>query len=95
MNKAKLYQYNMSSMMLNKNSHASSLSRTKHIEIRYFFIKDRIEKGHIMLEYFHTDKMVADFMTKPLKGKQVFEFRNPIMGMPNGKNIAEVQKVGD
>ena len=94
MNKATLYQENISAMMLEMNSHASSLSQTKHIEIRYFFIKDRIVQGYIMLEYFHTDKMVAD-MTKPLQGKQIFEFRNPFMGMPNCENISEVRKVRD
>ena len=59
----------MSEMLLEKNDRASSLSRTKHIEIRYLFIQDRVEKVDIGLEYCHTDKMVADFMTKPLQGK--------------------------
>ena len=39
--------------------------------------------------------MVADFMTKPLQGEKFFEFKNRIMGMPNGNNIAEMQKVRD
>ena len=39
--------------------------------------------------------MVADFITKSLQGEKIFEFRNRIMGMTNGKNIAEMQKVGD
>ena len=44
-NKATLYQDNMSAILLKKNGRASSSSQTKHIEIRYFFIQDRIEKG--------------------------------------------------
>ena len=47
------------------------------------------------MEYFHTDKMVAEFMTNPLQGKKFFEFRNRIVGMPNGENIAEMRKVRD
>ena len=39
--------------------------------------------------------MVADFMKNPLQGKQFFQFRDRIMGMPNGKNIAEMRKVRD
>ena len=39
--------------------------------------------------------MVADFMKKPLQWKEFFEFRNRVMGIPNGENIAEVQKVRD
>ena len=35
------------------------------------------------------------FITKPLQGKYFFEFRDRIMGMSNGENIAEVQKVRD
>ena len=46
-----------------------------------FFIQDRIERGDIGLEYFYTDKMVEDFMTKPLQGGKLFEFRDHIMGM--------------
>ena len=68
-NKATLYQDNMTSMLLENNGRTTSSSRTKKIEIRYFFIQDRIEKGDIGLGYFHTDKMVADFMTNPLQGK--------------------------
>ena len=34
-------------------------------------------------------------MTKPLQGKSFFRFSNRIMGMPNGKNIAEVRKLRD
>ena len=39
--------------------------------------------------------MVTDFMTKPLQGKIFFDFRNRIMGMPNGENIAKVRKLRD
>ena len=95
LSKATLYQDNMSEMLLEKNDRASSLSRTKHIEIRYLFIQDRVEKVDIGLEYCHTDKMVADFMTKPLQGKKFFEFRDCIMGMPNGDNIGKMRKVRD
>ena len=80
----------MSAMLPKKNGCASSSSQTKHIKIRYSFIQNRIEKRDIGLEYCHTDKMVADFMAKPLQGKEFFEFRDCTMGMSNGENIVEV-----
>ena len=85
----------MSAMLLENNGRASSSSQIKNIEIRYFFIQDRIEKGDIGLDFCYTDKMVPEFMTKPLLGKTFFAFRDRIMRMPNGENIAETRKVRD
>jgi hypothetical protein len=48
-------------------------NRSKHIEIRYHFIRDRIQKGAVKLQYVSTDEQVADILTKPLvKEKFVF-----------------------
>ncbi|GJY51926.1 retrovirus-related pol polyprotein from transposon TNT 1-94 [Tanacetum coccineum] len=41
-------------------------SRTKHIDIRYHFIKDHILKGDIKLHFVPTDLQLADIFTKPL-----------------------------
>ncbi|GJW06727.1 retrovirus-related pol polyprotein from transposon TNT 1-94 [Tanacetum coccineum] len=41
-------------------------SRTKHIDIRYHFIKDHILKGEIELHFVPTDLQLADIFTKPL-----------------------------
>ncbi|KAK6146449.1 hypothetical protein DH2020_020318 [Rehmannia glutinosa] len=41
-------------------------SRTKHIDVRYHFIRDQVEKKDITLEYISTDKQLADIFTKPL-----------------------------
>ena len=76
-----VYQDNRSAILLEKNGKASSGKRTKHINIRYFFIKDRIDNGEIKVEYCPTDEMTADFFTKPLQGKKFIQFRNEIMGI--------------
>ena len=34
--------------------------RSKHIEIRYFYIRDMMQKGAIKLQYVSTDEQVAD-----------------------------------
>ncbi|GKA29824.1 hypothetical protein Tco_0716069 [Tanacetum coccineum] len=41
-------------------------SRTKHIDIRYHFIRDRILKGDIELHFIPTQYQLADIFTKPL-----------------------------
>ncbi|GJZ58247.1 retrovirus-related pol polyprotein from transposon TNT 1-94 [Tanacetum coccineum] len=41
-------------------------SRTKHIDIRYHFIRDHILKGDIKLHFIPTDMQLADIFTKPL-----------------------------
>jgi hypothetical protein len=55
-------------------------ARGEHINIRFFFIKDRITAGDLELQYCPTDQMVGDFFTKPLQGKKFVQFRNIIMG---------------
>jgi hypothetical protein len=47
--------------------------RSKHIEIRYHFICDWVQRGAVQLQYISTDEQVADILTKALpRGKHVF-----------------------
>ena len=41
-------------------------SRTKHIELRYHFLKDKVARGEIKLEYVPTNDQVTDVFTKSL-----------------------------
>jgi hypothetical protein len=66
--KVKLYGDNQ--VALTKNPHLDE--RSKHIDIRYHFIRDLAEKGLVDVEYVHSMEMVADGMTKPLE-RIVFE----------------------
>ena len=75
-----IFQDNKSTMLLERNGRASSSKRTKHINIRYYFITDRISKGEVRVEWCPTGDMVADFMTKPLQGSTFKKFRDLIMG---------------
>ena len=63
--------------------------RSKHIEIRYHFIRDCVQKGVVKLEYISTDEQVVDILTKSLpRGKHVF-FRDKMGVVKNtflGKN---------
>ena len=59
-----LYTDNQSAIVLatTDNYHA----RTKHLDLRYHFIRDLISKGLIKLHYCPTEDMVADILTKAL-----------------------------
>ena len=41
-------------------------SRSKHIHIRYHFIREKVEANEIELKYCPTNEMIADVLTKPL-----------------------------
>jgi hypothetical protein len=41
-------------------------SRTKHIAIRYHFLRDHQQKGDIEISYINTKDQLADIFTKPL-----------------------------
>jgi hypothetical protein len=55
-----LFQDNKSSILLEKNGKASSSKRTKHINIRYFFITDRVSKEELSVVWCPTGDMIGD-----------------------------------
>jgi hypothetical protein len=66
-----IYCDNQSCVKLSKNPVFHD--RSKHIEIRYHFIIDRVQKGVVKLQYISTDEQIANILTKPLvKGKFVY-----------------------
>jgi hypothetical protein len=74
-----LYQNNQSAMLLEKNGRASSSKQTRHINIRYFFVTDRIASKELSVQYCPTGDMIADFYTKPLQGAPFCKLRDQIM----------------
>ena len=57
-------------------------SKTKHIEIRYHFIRDCYEKGKIEVKYVPTTNQIADVFTKPLD-PSTFQRLVSMLGMLN------------
>ncbi|XP_059635284.1 uncharacterized protein LOC132277441, partial [Cornus florida] len=53
-------------------------SRTKHIEIRYHFLRDHVSKGDIDLIFVTTEKQLADIFTKPLQEERFCLLRREI-----------------
>jgi len=76
-----LYQDNMSAILLETNGKASSSKRTKHIKVKYFYIKDKIDQGEITVEHCPTEQMWTDINTKPKQGAVFREFRGQVTGV--------------
>jgi hypothetical protein len=53
-------------------------SRTKHIDIRYHFLRDHQQKEDIEIAYVNTHNQLADIFTKPLDEKTFSELRNEL-----------------
>jgi len=59
-------------MLCNDNQNAQKLTwkrqqcfdKTKHIDIKYHFVRETLERNQITLKYVSTDKMIADMLTK-------------------------------
>ena len=93
-NESVLFQDNMSSMLLEENGRASSSKRTRHMNICFFFIKDRVESKEVCIEYCPTGEMLADFFIKPLQGKQFFKLQDQVMNIdPDSKYHSDHRSV--
>lgn len=53
---------------------------TKHIDVKYHFVREQLKKKVLTLVYCPSQKNVADIMTKPLP-KVTFEKHREAMGM--------------
>ena len=71
---------NKSTMKLEINGRNSCTGNSRHIDIRYFFVKDLVSKGEVKIEYCPTEIMLADFFTKPVQGSLFKFFRDIITG---------------
>ena len=74
-------QDNQSAMRLERNGRASASQRSRHINIRYFFITDRLDTDNITLRYCQTEHMLTDFLSKPLQGGLFRKFRDVLLGL--------------
>jgi hypothetical protein len=81
-NKTILHQDNQSAMKIGMNGRESVGKRSRHLDIRYFFLSDLYKKKIIDIKYCPTKEMLADYMTKPTHGAQFTKFRNAIMNLP-------------
>ena len=69
---------NISTINLSKNP--IQHFKSKHIEIRYHFIRDLVEDKVVCLKFIHTDNQKVDIFTKPLDGPR-FESLHKTIGV--------------
>ena len=65
---------------MEKNGRNSCTGNSRHVHIRFFFIKSQVDDGKLQIVYCPTGEMLADYFTKPLQGRLFHLFRAVIMG---------------
>jgi hypothetical protein len=76
-----VYQDNQSAVLLEHNGRASSGRRTRYIDIRYYFVTNRIKRGDLRVEYCNTNDMIGDFLTSPVQGSKFHKFQTIVLNL--------------
>jgi len=84
----KLYQDNMSTILLGKNGNESNSKRTWHIDVRYFFITDWVANKEIEIIYCPTGVMLVDLLTKPLQGSLFKKIIDNMLNVQDGASVS-------
>ncbi len=75
-----IYEDNQGAIALAKNPVGHK--RTKHIDMRYHFIREKIDRGQLVLKYRSTKDMTADIFTKGLPVNKFVQFRADLGVVP-------------
>ena len=54
-------------------------SRTKHMDVKYHYIRELVRAEEIVVQHIHTDRQVADVLTKPLASGKFDVFTDILM----------------
>jgi hypothetical protein len=65
-----IYEDNTGCIALSKNP--TSYKRTKHIDIKYHYIREQVQSKQLVLQYISSNNQLADILTKAL-GRTQFE----------------------
>ena len=71
-------QDNRSTIALVTNGRSQS-ERTRHIDIRAFWLKELIDSGEVELVWTPTEEMLADVLSKPLNGSRFITLRDRLL----------------
>ena len=55
-------------------------AKTKHIAIKYHYVRELVEDKEVKMEYINTKEQIADIFTKPLP-KDAFEYLRGKLGV--------------
>ena len=84
-----VYQDNMSCMALIARGR-SGAERTRHVAIRYFWTKERVDNGEMRFVQKGTKEMYANLLTKPLQGSQFVYERTCLTGWGESSGVKTV-----
>jgi hypothetical protein len=70
-----LYEDNQSTIHI-MNGGLSSIKRTRHMNVRELFVKEKVEDRTIVIEYKPTDDMIVDMLTKVIRGAKFNKLRD-------------------
>jgi hypothetical protein len=76
-----VFEDNKSAILLANQQNGSTLSKTKHIQVRFYYIRELIQQRQINIIYLPTHEMIADILTKPIVGKLFKMLRNKILNV--------------
>ena len=79
---------NQSGIWLSKNPVFQD--RSKHIDIRYHFIRDMVQRGAVRLDHIGTDEQVANILTKLLGKVKFLTFRESLGVVEGPYNVGPV-----
>ena len=54
--------------------------KSKHIDVKYHFVRERIAAGEIVIEYVASEDQLADILTKPMDFQKLSSLRERILG---------------
>ena len=82
-----VYQDNQSCILMCKKDRECLSKRTRAMNVRYFAVKDSVEKGYLKIMHLGTNEMLGDYFTKPLQGSKFRDFRRLILGILDPESI--------
>ena len=75
-----IFQDNTSTITMAYMGRGSSGSKTRHIDIKYFYVKQFLDSKDLEIDHLGRDNMTADFFASPRQGTVFRRFRGMIMG---------------
>ena len=82
-------QDNESTIKLLKNGKASAGRQSRHINLRYWWSKDILERENFTVTYCPTLALLADYLTKPLQGALFRWFRSVLLGHKHIRHLTD------
>jgi hypothetical protein len=68
-------------------------NKTKHIDLRFNFIREQVAQDVVTMEYLPTTEMISDILTKPLGTSSFLYLRSLLLGTSKGDFSADKNKV--